>query len=346
MTVLKMAVIGVGSLGQHHARILSEMDGVRLAGVVDPRESQGRQIADQFGSVWHPRAEDLPDDIDAVVIATPTVHHVAAAERFLKAGTAALIEKPLAATVQDARRLHELAQKSGAVLQVGHVERFNPAFEKALQQCGTVRYLRCQRVSPYSFRSTEIGAVHDLMIHDIDLALALTGTMPESVESFGAVLIGPYEDSVVARLRMPGRTIVDLTASRVAPQAERTLQIWGSTGCISVDLQARTVTSWTASAAVAAHPGLIASIAAASPNPLALKDRVFGEWIEKGVEQASERDALTAELREFTDAVRGRTVPRVSGREAVRAMEVADQVLQALHCWSWQDEHDSRVRAA
>jgi predicted dehydrogenase len=280
------------------------------------------------------------------VIATPTIYHLEPAEYFLKAGIATLVEKPLAANLKDANHLKEVADEHDAILQVGHVERFNPAFEEAQKLSGDVKYLRCQRVSPYSFRSTDIGVVHDLMIHDIDLALALTGRMPESVEAFGAVTIGPHEDCAVARLRMPGGTIVDITCSRIAPQAERTLQIWSSRGCMNVDLHLRSLTSWEPSAAVAVNPGMIQAIAAATPNPLTLKDRVFGEWIEEQTIQASDRDALTAELQEFAEAIRGNLVPRVSGQEAVQAMLVAEDVLNSLNAWSWQQSPTADAKAA
>ncbi len=346
MSILKVAVVGVGSLGQHHARILAGMEQVQLVGVVDPRPEQGQEIAQRFKTTWYSDIRQLPKDLDGVVIATPTIHHVEPAEYFLKAGIATLVEKPLAANLKNANHLKAVADKHGAVLQVGHVERFNPIFEAAQNLSGDVKYLRCQRVSPYSFRSTDIGVVHDLMIHDIDLALALTGQMPESVEAFGAVTIGPHEDCAVARLRMPDRTIVDITSSRIAPQAERTMQIWSSQGCMNVDLHLRSLTSWEPSATVAANPAMIQTIAAATPNPLTLKDRVFGEWIEEQTIQASDRDALTAELQEFTEAIRGNIVPRVSGQEAVQAMLVAEDVLNSLRAWSWQDSLAAESKAA
>jgi predicted dehydrogenase len=346
MNNLKMAVVGVGSLGQHHARILASMEGVQLVGVVDPRPEQGQQIAERFGTTWCAEARELPADLDGVVIATPTVYHPEPAKYFLKAGVATLVEKPLAANLADADHLREVAEEHDTILQVGHVERFNPAFEEATKLCGDVKYLRCQRVSPYTFRSTDIGVVHDLMIHDIDLALALTGRMPESVEAFGTVTVGPHEDCVVARLRMPGGTVVDITSSRMAPQAERTLQVWSDRGCLNVDLHARTLTTWEPSATVAANPGMIQAIAATTANPLTLKDRVFGEWIKERTIQASDHDALTAELEEFAAAIRGEATPRVSGREAVQAMLVADQVLSSLTTWSWQEPQQAASKAA
>ncbi|MCH2202212.1 MAG: Gfo/Idh/MocA family oxidoreductase [Fuerstiella sp.] len=346
MSDLRIAVVGVGSLGQHHARILAGMDGVKVAGVVDPRSDHGQQIAERYGTQWYAGAEDLPKNLDGVVIATPTMHHLEPAEYFLKAGIPTLVEKPLATNLKDANHLREVADQHDTVLQVGHIERFNPAFEVAQTLCSDVKYMRCQRVSPYAFRSTDIGVVHDLMIHDIDLSLALIGHLPESVEAFGAVTIGPHEDCAVARLRMPNGTIVDITSSRMAPVTERSLQIWSSRGCLNVDLQSRTLTSWAPSVAVASNPGMIQSIAAATPSPMTLKDRVFGEWIEERTVQASEGDALTAELTEFTDAVRGKLRPRVTGHEAVHAMQVANDVLKSLTRWSWQDSSACAEKAA
>ncbi|MCH2210621.1 MAG: Gfo/Idh/MocA family oxidoreductase [Fuerstiella sp.] len=341
MNDLQMAVVGVGSLGQHHARILAGMNGVQLAGVVDPRPEHGRQIAQRYRTQWYADVQGLPHHLDGVVIATPTMYHLEPAEYFLKAGVPTLVEKPLATSLKDANHLRKLADTHNTVLQVGHIERFNPAFEEALSLCDDVKYLRCQRVSPYSFRSTDIGVVHDLMIHDIDLALALIGELPESVEAFGAVTIGPHEDCAVARLRMPNSTIVDITSSRMAPVSERSMQIWSSRGCLNVDLQARILTSWEPSAAVAANPGMIRTIAAATPDPLTLKDRVFGEWVEEKTIQASDRDALTAELQEFVEVIHGKTRPRVGGREALDAMLVAGEVLKSLKHWSWQDSSSS-----
>ena len=341
-----MAVVGVGSLGQHHARILSGMDGVRLAGVVDANAAQGQTIAARYATKWYPEVHALPHNLDGVVIATPTVSHVKPAEFFLQSGVATLVEKPLAANLTDAKYLHVKADENQALLQVGHVERFNPAFQEAQKYCADIKYLRCQRVSPYSFRSTDIGVVHDLMIHDIDLALALTGCMPDAVEAFGAVAVGPHEDCAVARLRMPRGTIVDITSSRMAPKAERSLQIWSSRGCLLVDLQARTLTSWQPSPAIASNPAMVQAMAAATSDPLTLKDRVFGEWIEERVTQASDRDALTAELQEFTEAIRGKATPRVTGREGVQAMQVADDILCSLTRWSWQDTVSAENHAA
>lgn len=336
MTRLQMAVVGVGSLGQHHARILAGFDDVELVGVVDPRAEQGREIAHRLGTKWVPDIASLPDALDGVVIATPSIHHPESASEFLSRSIPTLVEKPLAASLQDALHLSAIAQRTKTILQVGHVERFNPAFELLQQQCGQPLYIRCQRISPYSFRSTDIGVVHDLMIHDIDLCLTLTGEFPESVEAFGGAAIGPNEDMAVARIRMPSGTIVDITSSRLAPTAERTMQVWGTDSCLSVDLQTRILTQWQPAAQFRNSPALVQAIISASPNPMSLKDSVFGEWITEVQTQAASSDALTAELRDFMNAIRNQSFPRVTGSDAVNAMRVADQVIESLNAWSLQ----------
>lgn len=350
MTVLRMAVIGVGSLGQHHARKLATAEDVELVGVVDPAEAGGRNIAVELGTQWFPSPDRLPQDLDGVVVATPTIHHLSTAQYFLQRGIATFVEKPLAANATDAESLWRAAASCDALLQVGHIERFNPAFVEAQSRCETPLYIRAQRVAPYTFRSTDIGVVHDLMIHDIDLVLGLTEEMPSSIEAFGAVGIGPHEDMAVARLRMPSGTIVDMTSSRMCPAVERTLQIWDTSGCIQADLQSRTIQHWKAQGQFRANPGLVHAIAAAAPDPRQLKGLVFSEWIQAEEVQAGSEDALSLELEDFKGAIRGQNAPRVGGREAVNAMVVAERVLQSLELWSYQkdgaDAADSERRAA
>lgn len=336
MNRVKVAVVGVGALGQHHARILSTMENVELVGVVDSREQQGRSIAAKHQTQWFSTAEEVRPLIDGVVIAVPTVLHYEVARPFLEDGIAVMIEKPLADGLEAARALQGLATFRGAVLQVGHVERFNPAFEILQQRVQQPVYIRCQRVSPYTFRSTDIGVVHDLMIHDIDLVLALTGDSVTSVDSFGAVTIGPNEDMAVARLRTSSGVIADITASRMNPTAERTIQVWSRSGFVSADLQTRKVSVWQPNPLLAERPTMVHDIVAATPNPLTLKDEVFTKWINNEQLQGSAADALTAELLDFVHCIRTGSRPRVSGDAAVKAMEVADRVLAGMPKFSWQ----------
>ena len=338
MTRVKLAVIGVGALGQHHARHLAGMESVELIGVVDSCEAQGRDIAAKNRTQWFATAEELLPRVQGVVIAVPTQHHVEVARPFLEAGIPVLMEKPLANSVDAARSLQRLAAFRRTILQVGHVERFNPAFEQLQAIVSQPLYIRCQRLSPYAFRSMDIGVVHDLMIHDIDLVLALTGDPVTHVESFGGVTIGPHEDMVVARLRTRTGIIADLTASRMHPTAERTMQVWSRDGMASADFQQRTVKVWKPVAPLAANPSMVHDVLAATPNPLSLKEEVFGKWITQETHQESTADAMAAELHDFVSAIQTGGRPRVSGDDAVAAMDVAERILSAMPKWSWQTD--------
>lgn len=345
MNRVKLAVVGVGALGQHHARILSTMADVHLVGVVDSREQQGRQIAAKHGTQWFASPAQILPLVQGVIIAVPTIFHQDVGLPFLEAGIAVLMEKPLAHSLQAAQTLQRMAVFRRSILQVGHVERFNPAFELLQEKIERPLYIRAQRLSPYTFRSTDIGVVHDLMIHDIDLVLALTGDSIVSVDTFGAVTFGPHEDMAVARLKTSSGIIADITASRMSPVAERTIQVFSTNGCVTADLNQRTVSRWQPVAPLAANPSLVHDIIAATPDPTTLKNEVFQKWITNETLQASSVDALTAELTDFVRCIRTDGQPRVSGEDAVRALEVADRILAGIAKWSWQDKLPNRDAA-
>lgn len=334
MTPLRTAVIGVGALGRHHARILSQLPGSELVGVVDSNRKQGESVASTCGTQWYPSCEPLLDQVDAVSVVVPTVFHKAVAGQFLERGISVLVEKPIASTVADAGSMVELADANNAVLQVGHIERFNPAMVAARPTIANPKYIKAERVSPYTFRSTDIGVVHDLMIHDIDLVLSMVGSTIESVEAFGVSIFGQHEDSAQARIRFRNGCIADLTASRVCPDATRKMQVWSESGCTTIDLGNRDVSRFARTEALLGGQHLQA-------NPKTIDERaelmksVFGRFIETQEVPVEEADALTAELAEFINCVRSQATPTVSGRDGLAAIEAAGMVLEsiAMHCW-------------
>jgi len=336
MSTLRIAVVGVGALGQHHASKLSAFEDVELIGVVDAREEQGRSVAQRCGTEWFPSVSSLPDTPDAVVVAVPTAAHCTVASEFLKKGVPVLVEKPLAANLQEAETLRQLADEHQCILQVGHIERFNPAYAEARKHVTRPLFIRCQRVSPYAFRSMDIGVVHDLMIHDIDLVLDLVREPVETVEAFGAVTIGPHEDFAVGRLRFQSGCIADLTVGRMCPEAERSMQIWDPAGVVSVDLHARTVNLRNPEGPFRADPSEVHRRIASAENPMSLKSEVFESWMGQTSVQAGSADALESELREFVDCVKNQSTPRVGGAEAVAAMEIAERVLAEISLYSYQ----------
>ena len=341
MSDLGVMVVGVGALGRHHARILSGLPGVTLAAVADPREEIGRPIAEQFETQWVADYRELLDEVDAASIVVPTTLHHRVASDFLKKSIPVLVEKPLAGNVEEARQLAELADLNNTVLQVGHIERFNPAMIAARKATGSAKYVRAERVSPFPFRSTDIGVVHDLLIHDIDLVLDLVGSRVRSVQAFGIQVVSDHEDIVNARLFFENGAIADLTASRVNPEARRGMQIWSADGCVDVDFNSRNVTSYSPSEMLRYGKSPLELARQPGADIEQLKADIFGKFIEVDSPAVEEGDALTAELEEFAAAVRGESKPSCGGHEALEAIKVAEMVLKSIadHDWGSSDGH-------
>lgn len=333
---LRVAVIGVGALGRHHARILNSLENTKLIAVADPSEEQGKAVAEACGCEWTHDYRTLFDQVDAVSIVVPTFLHRKIAEDFLSRSIPALIEKPLTAKVEDGAVLVRLAAEHEIPLQVGHIERFNPAFQQVQEWVEGPKYIRAERVSPYAFRSMDIGAVHDLMIHDLELVLTLTGEMPSNVSAMGVTLLGGHEDVVQARLTFPSGCVADVTANRVAPNASRKIQVWSRSGCVNADLHTREVERFTPGEPMLAGqlPYFLASDRVETID--SLKPKVFGHFIQTEEFGGSEMDALTAELESFLDCVRFGKQPHVDGVAALQALKVAELVLQAVDQHQWE----------
>lgn len=340
---IKLAVIGVGALGRHHARILSNMEGVELVAVADPNELQGRSVAESCDCEWTNDYRTLVKSVDAVSIVVPTFLHREVGEAFLCHSVPVLMEKPLANRVDDAEDLVRFAHEHEIPLQVGHIERFNPAFQNLAEWTGEPKYIRAERVSPYAFRSMDIGVVHDLMIHDIELCLSLTQEMPTQVEAFGVSLLGGKEDVVQARISFPNGCIADLTANRVCPTPSRTIQCWSDSGFASADLTTRIVQKFSPSGLMKSGQ-LPYEIAVSRQQSIEdLKPQIFGTFIESSEDQCSDDDALTAELSAFIQSVRLGTQPVVSGRAGLAALKVAEIILQKIAIHQWDGDQNGRI---
>lgn len=342
-----MAVIGVGALGRHHARILGEIADVELVAVVDSREEQGRDIATRCQTNWLADYQQLlsRDVLDAVSVVVPTVAHRQVAGDFLTAGIPVLVEKPLAANLQQARELVDLAAEKGTLLQVGHIERFNPAFQVARDRIHNPKYIRAERTSAYTFRSTDIGVVHDLMIHDIDLVLSLVQSRLKNVEAFGVTVMGGHEDAVQARLRFENGCIVDLTASRISPAVSRSLQAWSGAGCVTCDLHTRDVKHYAPSDKLRFGPSPLDMARQPGADIEQLKKDVFGQFVqvESLPVDASGPDALTRELSDFVACVQTNQQPHVDGVQGLAAMMVAAEVLKSVAEHQWDGRADGAV---
>jgi predicted dehydrogenase len=263
----------------------------------------------------------------------PTSHHLAIAREFLKHGIHLLVEKPLASTAAQAQELSELAEKNGAILQVGHIERFNPAFEELSTRTFHARLIRAQRMGPFTGRSTDVGVVLDLMIHDLDLILALVQVPVRSVEATGMSVFGKHEDVASARLTFADGCVAEVAASRASPTALRQMQLWGPQGYAEADFAARKLTLVQPSAEVRAHGLDPARLDPASRARI--REELFTRHLELMTVDGKAQDQLTCELQELVRCVRTGATPRVSGKDGLAAVSVAEQILGAIaeHRW-------------
>lgn len=324
-------------MGQHHARVYATMPRCSLIGVVDANKDRRGVIADKFETTGLDSVEQLIDaGVDAVSIAVPTIHHRAAAEPLLRAGIACLIEKPLAQDVETARAISEIADRTGSVLMVGHIERFNPvirAFQKATEGGLPVlpRYIEVHRVSPMTFRSVDISVVMDMMIHDIDVLLMLMGGRePDEVQATGVALITEHADICNARLTwhnaFGGSCVANVSASRLALKTERITRITGDNAYIKIDYGAKNGT-------------MIRRIA----NEIQMNE--MREQLRQGTDLTSlkwqelvnieplavdDAEPIVAEIREFLDAVRTGRRPAIDASAGFANVRTAQRILDAI----------------
>jgi len=306
--MLKTAVIGVGYLGRFHAQKYAALAESELIGVVDVDPEQGQKVADELGVPFHTDFHEILEQVDAVSIVVPTVHHYETAKAFMENGVHVLLEKPFAATIEEAEYLEQLSREKNLRLQIGHLERFNPVFTEFQQLIDQPKFIENIRIAPFPKRGTDVDVILDLMIHDIELVLAVVGEYPDSVESTGVNIITSTADLANARLHFPSGCIADLTASRVSDKAKRKMRIFQSGLYLSLDYgtgQARKLQ---------VDPGSF-------PEPETLRPETF--QLEKG-------DALLAEIESFISAVREGKTPKVTGQDGLNAMRVAWQIKDQL----------------
>jgi predicted dehydrogenase len=331
---LRVAVVGVGHLGSIHARILAAAPQAELVGVVDSDAARAAALAAELGCAAAAEVSGLEGDLDAVVVAVPTMAHADVAVPLLERGTACLVEKPLASSLAEADGILEAARRGGAALAVGHVERFQPGVRKLRELGLAPRFIECHRLAPFSFRSTDVGVVHDLMIHDLDLVLALVGAPVASFDAAGGAILTGAEDIASVRLVFEGGARANVTASRASLQPMRRFRIFSSEAYVSLDLHknyglmVRKGPRW--------DEGREA-LRTLSPAELAqrgdLADQGLIEVVE--LELAGEERPLQAELASFLDAVAAGRAPEVTGEDGRRALELADAISARIREQAW-----------
>ena len=337
----RVAVVGAGRMGKLHARVVGEMDHAELVCVVDTNPAAARSLAKQRDCLALTSAEDAVDTVDAAIIAVPTLEHLKAARPFVAAGKDVLIEKPLTSDPAAGEELIALARTTGASVQVGHTERFNPAVVAMRKHAIHPKFIEAHRISPFTFRSADVGVVLDMMIHDIDIVLMLAGAGVEGVHAVGVNVIGEHEDICNARLIFTNGCVANITASRLAIKTERKMRVFSEEAYLSVDYGKRV-------GYVVKKSGnldLIQMARQLDVDDLAELAETLDYTKLLKVEQLIIDDS-TEPLRKQAEAF-GKTVtehaaPMVSAAEGLAAVRVAQDITNAVKNYRWDGPQSDR----
>jgi predicted dehydrogenase len=323
-----VGVIGCGRMGRLHARVYSEMPAVKLVGVYDDNRDAAESAAADYGCAAAGSLDELLSRAGAVTIAVPTRFHADVAETCLGRGVACLVEKPLAKDVADGRRIAEAARRAGVTVQVGHIERFNPAVRAMARLEVAPRFIEVIRISPMTFRSIDVGVVLDMMIHDIDIVLKLARSPVAKIDAVGVSVIGDHEDICNARLTFANGCVANVTASRLALKTERKLRVFSSEAYVSVDYQKRY-------GVVVRRTGNLDAIREAADkirrgDVTDLSGLSYADLLHVEELQISDTEPLRAQLDAFVSSVRNGTPPEVTVDDGLAAVETAVRIVQAI----------------
>lgn len=308
MDRLKVGVIGVGHLGQHHARLYAQCPDAQLVGITDLDGKRAKTIGQQHGATVFSQVKELLDVVDAVSVAVPTSYHRDVVELCLEAGVHVLVEKPVASTVTDARAMVEQANQRGLILQVGHVERFNPVMDEIRNIVRAPGFIECHRLAPFQLRGTDVDVVLDLMIHDLDLILSLNLGEIKKVEAVGVAVLSPQIDFANARVEFSDGCIVSFTASRMSTGRLRKMRLFQSDLYLSVDFQSRQGLGYRRTLLAGGEPSVV-------EEPI----------------QGNDEEPLKRELHAFVRSVQLGEQHGVSGEEGLRALELAHAINDSIH---------------
>ena len=332
MTQLRIAVIGAGHLGRIHAKLLGSVEGATWAGNSDPIESARENVqAHHPVPVVADYHERIPK-IDAAVIASPTDSHAKIARDLIKAGKHVFVEKPLTIDRVDASQLASLAAAKRLTLQVGHVERFNPAFTSLGELGVDVKYVEAVRASRFPGRCLDVGVVMDLMIHDLDLVLSMTDAPIKSISGSGVSVLTNYEDIAETRIEFECGLVANLKASRISPAPARQMQVFGSNGFADIDFGAPALS------VVRPCESLVNrsfNLYEETDNPIGYADTLFGDQLNCETLELEPRNAILDELHDFVISVQSGMAPTVDGVSGARAVDIAQRVLEVIDERVW-----------
>ncbi|MBL8189130.1 MAG: Gfo/Idh/MocA family oxidoreductase [Acidobacteria bacterium] len=310
---IKTAVIGVGHLGKEHARVYHSLEQCDLVAVCDTNESGGHLIAEKYGARYTKDYRELLGEVEAVSVATPTVNHHEVTCAFLEAGVGVLVEKPISRTLEEADEMIRLAEAKNVVLQVGHIERFNPAFQALQRELTSPKFFEAHRMGIFTMRSLDIDVVMDLMVHELDIIATLTGSEVVKIEAVGIPILTQKIDLANARLEFANGCIANITASRVSAERLRKLRVFQPNEYYSLDYAEQQV-----------------GVFKLTPPKTA---GALPEIVAQGLD-ITKREPLLAEIESFVSAVSANTVPVVTGAEGRRALALAIEVLDKIKAHS------------
>jgi predicted dehydrogenase len=313
----RVGVVGAGSLGFHHIRILRDLPGLTFTGFVEARAERAHEVATELGVQAHPTLDALLDVSDAVIIVVPTSQHFAVARTAIARGKHVFIEKPITTTLDEADALVTLAGEKGVMIQIGHIERFNQAVRAALPYVNKPRFIDSERLAPFSPRGSDVAVVLDLMIHDIDLLLTLVGSSAKEISAVGVPVLTPMLDIANARVTFTSGAVANITSSRISRERKRKIRIFQQSGYLSLDLAAGTGEFFRLRSDIDPQ-----SLRAAPADITAFVDRIKLE--------APAGEPLKLELESFAAALRGETPVVVTGEEGRLALGVALRIVKEI----------------
>lgn len=329
---IPVAVVGVGHMGRHHARLYGELHSAQLIAVVDANAERARDCAKDFQCRAMTSIDELPADVRAVTVAVPTIHHLAVAEPLMRRGVAVLVEKPLAPNVEEADRMLAIARETGALLSVGHTERFNPVVRAMQRLQISPKYIETQRISPFRFRSADIGVVSDMMIHDIDIVLNLVKSPVARLDAVGVNVLSRHEDVANARVVFENGAVANLVASRLALKTDRRIRVFSETAYLSLDYQRKTGIAITRDA----NLDILAMARDGKFENLADMANVdFGQLVKVEPLLVDDVEPLRAELEAFLESVATGKPPPVTAEDGAAAVRLASDIVAALGAHRW-----------
>ncbi len=311
MSKLRVGVIGVGSLGQHHARVYSEMKEVELVGVADSDQQRAGEMAAKNKTKAFPDYRELLKQTQAVSVVVPTSLHYQVAQQVIASGNHLLLEKPITSTVEQAEELVGLAEKMAVILQVGHIERFNPAVRAAARHIDDPKFIECTRIAPFVARGTDVPVVLDLMIHDIDIILSFVRSPLKEVSAIGFNLVSEKEDIANARLEFANGCVANVTASRISAKKERKIRFFQRNAYINVDYMKPEV-----------------KVYKLKGEPKGVLD--LAKMVDYQELKVDKIEPLKAELSDFVACAAGGRQPLVGGRDGLLALQVAGRILDGI----------------